>query len=60
MGIKYGDKSLIIDDSKSESSSIFQGKGGPGKNRIEIIDINEKFSETNRNKKEKSGCCASC
>jgi|TARA_B110000285_G_scaffold178047_1_gene200135 hypothetical protein len=62
MGIKYGEKSVIVDDSlsQSESSKLFLGKGGPGKNRIEIIDINEKFSESNRNKKEKSGCCASC
>jgi hypothetical protein len=62
MGIKYGEinKSVIVDDLQSDSSKLFQGKGGPGKNRIEIIDINEKFNESNRNKKEKSGCCASC
>ena len=54
MGIKYGagdpNKSAHIhanNNYKKDESVVSQGQGGPGANRIEIIDINNKFRESN-------------
>jgi len=74
MGIKYGANSSAVLPSNpnknqhphannnydNNRSIVSQGQGGPGANRIEIIDINNKFRDANKNKGEKSGCCASC
>ena len=70
MGLK-GDKnrykmndptaSLAYNYDHQKMQQSFSGKDGPGANRIEIVDMSEKYRKAQEKKAQKEqGCCKSC